>query len=301
MPRERNQTRLTWQGVNAFLALPAAPVLMVLIGSLGTQAAAVIVTDMLAAVGAPGVSGLRMAAAAVIMVVLFRPKLTGMTRARAINIVVYGVAMGMMSMMVYAAIARLPQGVAVTIDFLGPCVVSFLGLTMWRSRLWAVVAFIGVALIAQPSNDLDIVGIGFAALGAVFFGAYTLFAARMGGTDGGGMPDLALSVVVAALILMPFSVPAVPLLDAPMWITIIISGFIGAVIPYVMDTIAAGIVSAAVVGTLFALDPVIGAILGWAFSGDELTWSMVAGIVLIAVAGAIITWRGAQESPDIGE
>ncbi|WP_232218126.1 EamA family transporter [Corynebacterium tuscaniense] len=301
MPRERNQTRLTRQGVTAFLALPAAPVLMVLIGSLGTQAAAVIVTDMLGTVGAPGVSGLRMAAAAVIMVALFRPKLAGMTRARAINIVVYGVAMGMMSMMVYAAIARLPQGVAVTIDFLGPCVVSFLGLTMWRSRLWAVVAFIGVALIAQPSNDLDIVGIGFAALGAVFFGAYTLFAARMGSTDGGGMPDLALSVVVAALILMPFSVPAVPLLSGPMWITIIISGFIGAVIPYVMDTIAAGIVSAAVVGTLFALDPVIGAILGWAFSGDELTWSMVAGIVMIAVAGAIITWRGAQESPDIGE
>lgn len=86
-----------------------------------------------------------------------------------------------------------------------------------------------------------------------------------------------------------------------MSLTLIISGFIGAVIPYVMDTIAAGIVSAAVVGTLFALDPVIGAILGWAFSGDELTWSMVAGIVLIAVAGAIITWRGAQESPDIGE
>ena len=123
--RESSQTRLTRQGMNTFLALPAAPVLMVLIGSLGTQAAAVIVTDMLATVGAPGVSGLRMAAAAVIMVALFRPKLTGMTRARAINIVVYGVAMGMMSMMVYAAIARLPQGVAVTIDFLGPASCRF--------------------------------------------------------------------------------------------------------------------------------------------------------------------------------
>lgn len=50
------------------------------------------------------------------------------------------------------------------------------------------------------------------------------------------------------------------------------------------------------VGTLFSLDPVIGAILGWAFSGDRLTWSMALGIVLIAVAGAIITWRGARES-----
>ena len=125
--------------MTTFLALPAAPVLMVLIGSLGTQAAAVLVRDLLGPIGAPGVSGLRMAAAAVIMVLLFRPRLTGMTRARAINIVVYGVTMGMMSVMIYAAIARLPQGVAVTIDFLGPCVVSFLGLKMWRSRLLSLI------------------------------------------------------------------------------------------------------------------------------------------------------------------
>lgn len=287
------------RSVNRFLTLPVAPVVLVLIGSIGTQAAAVLVTDMLSTVGAPGISGLRMAAAAIIMVVLFRPKLSGMTRARVINIVVYGIAMGMMSMMVYAAIARLPQGVAVTIDFLGPCVVSFLGLTMWRSRLWAVVAFIGVALIAQPSNDLDIIGIGYAAVGAIFFGAYTLFAARMGGAEGGGMPDLALSVVVAALILTPFSVPAAPFVDGSMWVTIIISGFIGAVVPYVVDTIAAGITSAAIVGTLFALDPVIGALLGWTFSGDRLTGSMAAGIVLVAVAGAVITWRGARESREL--
>lgn len=209
-----------------------------LIGSIGTQAAAVLVTDMLPTVGAPGVSGLRMAAAAVIMVLLFRPRLSGMTRARVINIVVYGVAIGLMNVMLYQAIARLPQGVAVTIDFLGPCVVSFLGLKMWRSRLWAIAAFV----------------------------------------------------------LAPFAVSAAPHVHGSMWGTIVLSGFIGAVVPFVMDTIAAGIVSAAVVGTLFALDPVIGAILGWAFSGDQITCSMAAGIALIAVAGAIITWRGAKES-----
>ncbi len=75
-----------------------------------------------------------------ITAVLFRPELGDMTRARAINIVVYGVATGVMSAMVYAAIARLLPGVAVTIDFLGPYVVSFLGLTMWCTRLSALVA-----------------------------------------------------------------------------------------------------------------------------------------------------------------
>lgn len=95
---------------------------------------------------------------------------------------------------------------------------------MWRSRLWAIAAFVGVALIAQPSNDLDVIGIGYAAVGAVFIGAYTLFAARMGSTEGGGMPDLALSVVVAALVLAPFSVSAAPHVHGSTWGTIVISG-----------------------------------------------------------------------------
>ena len=296
MPIEQRQYAASRRGVDFFFGLPAAPVVLVLIGSIGAQTAAVLVTDMLPTVGAPGVSGLRMTAAAVIMALLFRPRLSGMTRARAINIVVYGVAIGLMNVMLYQAIARLPQGVAVTIDFFGPCVVSFLGLKMWRSRLWAIAAFVGVALIAQPSNDLDLVGVAFAAVGAAFFGIYTLFAARMGNAESGGMPDLALSVVVAAFVLAPFAVSAAPHVHGSMWGTIVLSGFIGAVVPFVMDTIAAGIVSAAVVGTLFALDPVIGAFLGWAFSGDQITWSMAAGIALIAAAGAIITWRGAKES-----
>ena len=105
---ERSQPKLTRQGVNAFLALPAAPVLMVIIGSLGTQAAAVMLTDMLATIGAVGVTGLRMATAAVIMAVPFRPALGGMTRA--INIVVYGVATGVMGAMVYAVIRAAPAG-----------------------------------------------------------------------------------------------------------------------------------------------------------------------------------------------
>ena len=118
MPIEQRQHDACRRGVDFFYGLPAASVVLVLIGSIGAQTAAVLVTDMLPTVGAPGVSGLRMAAAAVIMVLLFRPRLSGMTRARVINIGVYGVAIGLMNVMLYQAIARLPQGVAVTIDFL---------------------------------------------------------------------------------------------------------------------------------------------------------------------------------------
>ena len=83
---------------------------MVIIGSLRTQAAAVMLTDMLATIGAVGVTGLRMATAAVIMAVPFRPELGDMSRARAINIVVYGVATGVMGAMVYAVIRAAPAG-----------------------------------------------------------------------------------------------------------------------------------------------------------------------------------------------
>lgn len=295
MLRENYRQGSLLRGVNAFLTTPVAPVVLVFIGSLGTQTSSVIVTDLLTSIGAPAVSGLRMAIAAAIMFVLFRPSFVGISRDRAANIIVYGIAIAMMNVLVFQAIARLPQGVAVTLDFMGPCVVSFLGLKLWRSRLWALAAFVGVVLIARPSNNLDPVGVGFGIAAGVFFALYTVFSARVGSMEGGGLKDLTFSVAIAAIVLSPFSIRTAPLIDGSVWAVIAISGFIGAVVPIVMDTIAAGIVSAAVVGTLFALDPVLGAILGWVFSGDRLTASMFGGIMLIAAAGAVITWRGAKE------
>lgn len=269
------------------------PVLLVLIGSLGIQSSAVVSSTLFAELGTVAVSTFRLAVAAVIMLVAFRPAVRSFTRQRWINACIYGIAMAAMNQFYFAAVDRLPLGVVVTLDFLGPCVVSFLGLKHWRERAWAVVAFVGVVLIAGPSSGMDPVGLVFGFLAGAFFAAYTVFAERVGKADGGGLADLAISVAVAALVTLPFAAQSLIRLSPHSWLVLTLAALIGVVIPYIADTLAARITSAQVVGTLFALDPVVGAVLGWLFMGDELTPRMLLGIPMVALAGAVVTWRAA--------
>lgn len=266
------------------------PVLLVLIGSLGIQSSALISSTLFAQLGTVAVSTFRLVLASAIMLAVFRPPLRRFSRARWMNAGVYGVALAAMNQFYFAAVDRIPLGVAVTLDFLGPACVSFFGLRHSKERRWAIVAFVGVALIAGPSSGLDRLGILFGLLAGAFFGLYTIYAERLGKAEG-GLGDLAISVSVAALVALPFTFQEVTALDLHAVAVLAIAALVGVVIPYVADTLAARYSSAAVVGTLFALDPVVGSLLGWLVAGDSLTVRMVTGIAFVTVAGAVMTWR----------
>ena len=266
------------------------PVLLVLIGSLGIQSSALISSTLFAQLGTVAVSTFRLVLASAIMLVVFRPPLRRFSRARWMNAGVYGVALAAMNQFYFAAVDRIPLGVAVTLDFLGPACVSFFGLRHSKERHWAIVAFVGVVLIAGPSSGLDRLGILFGLLAGAFFGLYTVYAERLGKAEG-GLGDLAISVSVAALVALPFTFQEVTALDLHAVAVLAIAALVGLVIPYVADTLAARYSSAAVVGTLFALDPVVGSLLGWLVAGDSLTVRMVTGIAFVTVAGAVMTWR----------
>lgn len=272
-------------------AVDLRPVVLVLIGSLGIQSSAIVSSTLFAGLGTVAVSTFRLLIAAVMLLVAFRPAVRTFTRQRWINACIYGIAMAAMNQFYFAAVDRLPLGVVVTLDFLGPCLVSFLGLKHWRERSWALIAFIGVVLIAGPSSGMDPVGLIYGFLAGAFFAAYTVFAERVGKAEGGGMSDLAISVAVAALVTLPIAAPTLIDVSPNSWLILTLAALIGVVIPYIADTVAARITSAQVVGTLFALDPVVGSILGWLFKGDELTTRMLIGIPMVALAGAVITWR----------
>ena len=274
------------------------PVVFVLIGSLGIQSSALISATLFEQLGTVAVSTLRLALAAVMLVVIFRPAVIRrspqrLTRQRWINAVIYGVAMAAMNQFLFAAINRVPLGVAVTLDFLGPCLVSFIGLKRGRGRVWALVAFVGVVLIAGPSSGLDPIGVGCGLAAGAFFAMYTVFAERVGKADG-GLGDLAVSISVAALLTLPLAAPRLVDVNADAWVVLAVAAVVGVVIPYIADTLAARFSSAQVVGTLFALDPVVGSLLGWGFRGDALSVRMVTGIALVTIAGAVITWRSAR-------
>lgn len=190
---------------------------MVMVGSLGIQTSSSLSASLFGALGPIPVSSMRMLVAAIVILALTRPKLAGRSKGEWLGIVIYGLAMAAMNVCLYSAIDRIPMGVAVTLEFLGPCVVALAGSHHWREGLCAVVALVGVGLISfTPGGYFNPAGYLFALGSAVCFGLYTLFADRVG-KAGTGLDGLALSVTVAALATSPVSITRAPHVSAAQW------------------------------------------------------------------------------------
>ncbi|WP_232755874.1 DMT family transporter [Leucobacter sp. PH1c] len=287
---------------SASMHLPSArsatirAMLLVLVGSLGMQFSAVIAVGLFPVFGVLGTSALRMVVAAVLLLIIFRPRLRGRTRREWSGIVLYGVAMAAMNAFLYLAFDRLPLGIATTIDFLGPCLVALAASRRLREGMLAVVALIGVGLIAGFGGELDPLGLFFAALAGAAFGLYTLLAARVGQSDG-GLPSVALSVTVAAVLTLPFSAPAMPLVRVEHLLPLFASAVLGTALAFTVDTIAGRLTSARVLGVFFAFDPVVGTILGALLLDQLLTPVALGGILLVVAAGAGIVWLSGGHGP----
>lgn len=270
--------------------------LLVLVGAIGVQSSAAIAMGLFDALGVLGTSSVRMAIAAVILLIVFRPRLRGRSGREWAGIVLYGVAMAAMNAFLYLAFNTLPLGVATTIDFLGPCLVALAASRRPREGMLAVAAIIGVGLIAGFGGPFDPLGMLFAALAGASFGLYTLLAARVGQSEG-GLPSVALSVVVAAILTLPFSVPAVPLVQPDHLLPLLASALLGTALAFTVDTMAGRLTSARVLGVFFAFDPVVGTVIGALFLGQLLTPVAVCGIVLVVAAGAGIVWSAGARRP----
>ncbi|MFK0200169.1 EamA family transporter [Streptomyces lavendulae] len=271
---------------------------LILVGSTGIQLSSAFAAGLFDSLGPLSVSSLRMAMAALILCALFRPRLRGRTRGQWTSIAVYGVAMAAMNLCLYSAVDRIPLGVAVTLEFLGPCAVAFLASRRCREGLCALAAFAGVLLISGPGGYFSAAGYAFGLGAAAFFALYTVFAERVG-KDDTGLSGLALSVAVAAVVSAPFGIGAVGRVSGHQWLVLVAAAVVGVAIPYAVDTIAARISSARVVGTLFSIDPVMGSLAGLLVLGEHIGWTAVVGIVVVAVAGASVVWL-AEASNEAG-
>lgn len=262
--------------------------LCVLIGSAGIQLSAALAEGLFGRLPIPAVSGFRMAIAAVVLLLLTRPRIRGRSRSAWLGIVLYGVAMAAMNVLFYHAVQRIPLGVAVTLEFCGPLAVAAVG-ARGAQRLLPALTLIGVALVAGPQGDLDPVGVVAGLGAAAAFGGYTVLAGRVGDDDS-GLGGLALSVTVGAVLLAPFSATAIPLVQAGDLLPLAGSGLLGVALAFSLDFLAVRLTSPRVAGTLFAVDPVMGALVGATLLGDRLTGWMLGGIVLVVVSGAAVIW-----------
>ena len=134
---------------------------------------------LFSAVGSFGTVALRLFFAAAVLMLLWRPSLR-MNRRTWTVVLSYGVILGLMNLCFYLALARIPLGIAVTIEFLGPLAVSLAGSRRWLDAFWAVLAAGGVVLLMEGRGNLDLVGFLFALAAGTFWGLYILVGAALG-------------------------------------------------------------------------------------------------------------------------
>ncbi|MDP9362741.1 MAG: hypothetical protein M3Q10_00690, partial [Chloroflexota bacterium] len=190
-----------WDPRDATGAVP--PAIHVVTAILAAQLGASLATFLFSPLGALGTVAWRTSFAALVLLALWRPTLRDRTRAELLAAGALGLTLAGLSLSFYAALERIPLGVAMTLEFVGPLGVAILGSRRRLDLLWGALAVAGILILSPLGGVVDPLGAGLALLGGAFWAAYILLGARLGrAAPGGG--GLALAMAVAALVTLPF-------------------------------------------------------------------------------------------------
>jgi inner membrane transporter RhtA len=263
---------------------------LVLVAAIFIPWSAALVQPAFKVIGPSASSGWRFLLAALMLDVIARPKVRKFNRQQWIGVSAFGIATALMNQSFYQAIERIPLGSAVAIEFLGPFLVAALGKRSWRHFAFVVVAGIGVLAITRPGGGVTIFGALFA-LGAGAGWATYLFASHRIGGSTTGLEGLAVSVSIAALVSLPFTIGAGRVVsDHPYLLgRLALVGLMGVVIGFGVELEALRRLKPSIVGVLLALDPAIAFVVGYILLSERVSVSEVLGLACIVVAGAAVT------------
>ena len=289
------------QGSQGSQSSPAAPgeprrgrsgpaVLMVLGSCTSLQIGAALATRLFPVAGALGATFLRLSLAAVAMLVATRPAVRRWDRRQWRAVVLFGLCLAGMNGFFYAAISRIPLGIAVTIEFLGPLTLSALLSRRARDFGWVLLAAAGVALLGLTGNDgratgLDPLGIVFVLIAAVFWALYIVTSARAGAAVP-GRGGLAVAIAVAALVILPVgALGAAHAVARPHLALIALgTGLTASVIPYSLELSALRRLPRAVFGILLSLEPAVATLAGWLLLSQHVGPVAVVAIAVVVAA-----------------
>ena len=278
---------------NKLINIPPIPA--VLFAIISVQSGAAIAKGLFPVIGAAGTASLRIGISALLLLSVYRPNLLKITAKQWKFVIPYGLSLGAMNLIFYLAIERIPIGLAVTLEFIGPLLVAVLGSKRTIDFFWVLLAAAGIVLIAPwSSNGLDLLGILFALLAGALWAAYIVLGGKISKIMKGG-DAVATGMLFAAILIVPFGILGNRLtsLTPKLFSLGIALALLSSAIPFTLEMKALGQLPARTFSILMSLEPAAASICALIFLQEYLSFNEVLAVlfVVIASAGSTITSR----------
>jgi threonine/homoserine efflux transporter RhtA len=274
------------------------PPALILLGIVSVQVGAGLAKNLFGRISPDAIVMLRLLSSAVVLSLMARSALRDLRRLhswRDLGVAVaFGLTLAGMNFSFYQAMARIPLGVAVTIEFAGPLLVAVIGSRRPRDALWIALAAAGILLLANPGGDsIDMLGVVLALTAAACWMAYIYLSKRTGEAFPGGS-GLALAMAVGALVVLPAGLiqGGSALAEPDLLGSALVVALASSVLPYSLELEALRRLPAAVFGVLMSLEPAVAALAGFVVLGQDLGARELLAIAMVVVASAGATAAG---------
>lgn len=273
---------------------------LLLVSIVSIQLGAAVAIQIIGVLGPIGTTFLRLAFSALLLLVVARRQIGASARRHAGLLVVYGCAIGAMNMCFYGAIDRIPLGLAVAIEFVGPLGVAAITSRRPREFAWIGLAVVGLLLLTpEIGNDLDPVGVALALGAGAGWATFVLLSPRVAERVGGAA--LALGLLVACLFTLPFALVAGGLerIDVPLLIGVLAVAVLSTALPLTLEFEALRRMTARAYGVIVTLEPVVATVVGAIILGQALPPIAVVAIACVTVAAIGVTLSDRREPPPL--
>lgn len=279
MAADSNSTPGTTAGIAAAALMAVGSMTLVQFG-------AAVAKPTLDSFGPLGTTWLRLAWAALLLVLITRPQIFSYSRAQWRGAILLGAAMAGMTLCYFQAVIRIPLGLATAIEFLGPLGVAAFGMRRAWHAVWPVLALVGVVLLVHDGSDwtVDPAGAGFALGAGLGWAIYIVLMKRVGQAFT-GLQGLTMSLAVAAVVATPWGLAEngghipLPVLGITIGLAILVP-----LLPYALEMMALRRMPTRAFGILMSAEPALGTLIGFAVLGQALSPAQLAGIALVVVA-----------------
>lgn len=250
--------------------------------------------QLFSVLGVAGTSTLRLLFASLIMVGVFRPWRTKFDKGMIKSLIFYGASLGLMNFSFYFALQRIPLGIAVALEFLGPLSVAIFSSKKKVDYVWALLAGVGIFLLLPKetaTHSLDPVGMLLAVLAGVFWAMYIIFGKRAGNNLKGEVAS-SMGMLVAALIVLPIgiAIDGSKLLNMSALPLALMVAVFGSALPYTLEMFALKKLPTQTFGVLMSLEPALAALMGLLFLAEDLTvyqWLAIFCVIISSLGSTL--------------